>query len=98
MSAWTEDRDVGVYPSQDSDQGRVLRLVEKMTAEMSNAGEVMRKSLARIAELESALRSAAIVEEHLRATIKALTTSGHYDAGKLEEGLDGQVLREGKFG
>lgn len=52
----------------------------------------------KLADTESALRSAAIVEGHLRATIKALTTSGHYDGGKLEEGLDGQVLREGRYG
>jgi hypothetical protein len=58
----------------------------------------LEEALRRIADLESRIISDSIVEAHLRATIRALTSSGQYDGGKLEEGLDGQVLREGKFG
>jgi hypothetical protein len=49
------------------------------------------------AELRNALSARVSLEievEHWKAVAKALTGSGNYNAGKMEEGLDGQIIKE----
>lgn len=54
----------------------------------------LRLALKREKELKSALRSTRLEVDHHKAVVRELVSGGRYNANLMEEGLDGQVLRE----
>jgi hypothetical protein len=85
-------------------EGQVRQLTEER-AEMQGANILNRNAVRlqkercaelekKVVELESKVASLTIERDHHRATAQALMKGGSYGGVKLEEGLDGQWLRE----